>query len=189
SSTGGGVSSSAWSQPSRSPPQAARWASTDATAPDGRPVESAQRHPQKQGVDRLNEGGNHGIVELPAGPDQVLVLYRPAEARRASSSTSTSSDGSMSPATRTRVDAGRIVANSSPLTAATVAGSTPGTMYIRVRTTSAALKPASSSAATPIANAARAWAAASAGWRDRPSGPASVVPATQHESPTATARL
>jgi hypothetical protein len=35
----------------------------------------------------------------------------------------------------------------------------------------------------------RAWAAASSGWSVVPSGPASVVPATQHESPTAIARL
>ena len=40
-----------------------------------------------------------------------------------------------------------------------------------------------------IPRTARVWAPASPGWREMPSGPASVVPATQHESPTAIARL
>ena len=61
-------------------------------------------------------------------------------------------------------------------------------MYIRVRTTSSRAKPASISAPSTIANAARAWAAASPGFRDSPSGPASVVPATKQASPTARAR-
>ena len=41
----------------------------------------------------------------------------------------------------------------------------------------------------PIARAARVWPERSPGWSDRPSGPASVVPATQQPSPTAIARL
>ena len=61
-------------------------------------------------------------------------------------------------------------------------------MYIRVRTTSSSANPASPSAPSTIANAARAWAAASPGWSDAPSGPASVVPETQQASPTAIAR-
>jgi hypothetical protein len=40
-----------------------------------------------------------------------------------------------------------------------------------------------------ISSAARAWAAASPGWRDRPSGPASVVPETWQVSPATMARL
>ena len=40
-----------------------------------------------------------------------------------------------------------------------------------------------------ISSVARAWPAMSPGWRDTPSGPRSVVPATQHASPTTTARL
>ena len=60
---------------------------------------------------------------------------------------------------------------------------------IRVRTTSSSANPASASARSMIANAARAWAAASPGCSETPSGPASVVPATQHASPTTTARL
>jgi hypothetical protein len=40
-----------------------------------------------------------------------------------------------------------------------------------------------------IPSAARACPAASAGLRDRPSGPASVVPETWHESPATIARL
>ena len=39
------------------------------------------------------------------------------------------------------------------------------------------------------ANTAFAWPAMSSGWRERPSGPASVVPATQQSSPTTIARL
>ena len=51
---------------------------------------------------------------------------------------------------------------------------------IRVRTTSARPKPASARAASMIARTARVCPARSPGWSDRPSGPASVVPATQH---------
>ena len=61
-------------------------------------------------------------------------------------------------------------------------------MNIRVRTTSSSAKPASLRAPSMIASAARAWPAASPGWSDAPSGPASVVPLTKHASPTAIAR-
>jgi hypothetical protein len=40
-----------------------------------------------------------------------------------------------------------------------------------------------------IVKTARAWPATSPGCCETPSGPASVVPATQHESPTTIARL
>ena len=90
---------------------------------------------------------------------------------------------------RTSADAGRTSPKISPCTVATNVASLAETTYIRVRTTSPTPKPASSSARITIANAARAWAAASPGCSEVPSGPASVVPAIQHESPTATARL
>ena len=94
----------------------------------------------------------------------------------------------MSRATTTSVDAGRMSWNSSPWTAMTAAASAGSTMNIRVRTTSSSAKPASASAPSMIANTARAWPAASPGWRETPSGPASVVPLTKHASPTASAR-
>jgi len=53
---------------------------------------------------------------------------------------------------------------------------------------SSSAKPACSSAVAMMPNAARACAAASPGWSDAPSGPASVVPETSHVSPYATAR-
>ena len=62
-------------------------------------------------------------------------------------------------------------------------------MNIRVRTTSSSAKPPSARARSMIAKTARAWPAMSPGCCDVPSGPASVVPATQHASPTTTARL
>ena len=60
---------------------------------------------------------------------------------------------------------------------------------IRVRTTSAGANPASARARSMIAEGRPRLGGESPGWRDRPSGPASVVPATQHESPTTIARL
>ncbi|HEV8489991.1 MAG TPA: hypothetical protein VGQ58_09420 [Candidatus Limnocylindrales bacterium] len=96
----------------------------------------------------------------------------------------------MSAGTSTIVAAGRIAPKTSPWTRPIAADDAAmSTTNIRVRTTSASEKPPSSRARPTISKAARACAAASPGWRDRPSGPASVVPATQHESPTTTARL
>ena len=60
---------------------------------------------------------------------------------------------------------------------------------IRVRTTSSKANPPSARARPMISSVARAWAAASPGGVETPSGPRSVVPATQHESPMTTARL
>ena len=97
--------------------------------------------------------------------------------------------GSISALTSTIVAAGRMAPNTSAWTGVTSAARAMSVTNIRVRTTSARPKPASASAASMIARLARAWAAISPGWLDRPSGPASVVPATQHESPTTIARL
>src|SRR6478736_3562525 len=71
----------------------------------------------------------------------------------------------------------------------TAGASSIATTYIRVRTTSRSEKPASASAVSMIRQTALAWAPASPGWSDWWSGPASVVPLTQHPSPTTTARL
>jgi hypothetical protein len=87
------------------------------------------------------------------------------------------------------VAAGRMAPNSSPWTASTSAERDMSVTYIRVRTTSPSVKPASERAFSTMANAARAWPPGSAAWSERPSGPASVVPETQQLSPTTTARL
>jgi len=95
----------------------------------------------------------------------------------------------MSALTSTIVAAGLIDPKISPWTARTAAEAPMSVTNMRLRTTSPSVKPASASAILMIANAARAWAPASPGWSEAPAGPASVVPATQHESPTTTARL
>jgi len=95
----------------------------------------------------------------------------------------------MSAATTNAVAAGRTSAKTSPCTAPTRATCAASVTYIRVRTTSSSPNPASTSAASMIPKIARAWAAGSPGWVERPSGPASVVPATQHASPAVIARL
>ena len=93
------------------------------------------------------------------------------------------------PPTPTSVAAGRIPPKIAPCTAVTSPAVAMSVTKMRVRTTSVRAKPASVRARSMIPSAARAWAAGSPGWSDRPSGPASVVPATQHESPTTMARL
>ncbi len=97
--------------------------------------------------------------------------------------------GSIRALTSTIDDAGRISPNSSPWTAVASAEREMSVRNIRVRTTSVSAKPASARARSMISKIARVWAARSPGWRDRPSGPASVVPATQQASPTTIARL
>ena len=95
----------------------------------------------------------------------------------------------MSAPTSTMVAAGRIEPKTSPWTSSTGPDAIMSVTNIRVLTTSARVKPASSSARSMTPRIDRAWAPASPGWRALPSGPASAVPATQHESPTTTARL
>ena len=95
----------------------------------------------------------------------------------------------MSAPTSTSVAAGRISPKTAPWTARISSQRVMSVTNIRVRTTSARAKPASARAASMISRTARVWAPASPGWREMPSGPASVVPATQHESPTTIARL
>ena len=87
------------------------------------------------------------------------------------------------------VDAGRMVPNRAPWAASTGPTASGSVTNIRVRTTSVSANPASASAASMMSSAAAACAPASPGWRDRPSGPASVVPDTEHASPITTARL
>ena len=91
--------------------------------------------------------------------------------------------------TSTIVAAGRTSRNTSPWTARTSADRLMSVTSIRVRTTSESPKPASARAPSMMASAARAWPEMSPGCSDRPSAPASVVPATQHELPTTIARL
>ena len=86
--------------------------------------------------------------------------------------------------TTTSVAAGRIDPNTSPCTVATGMAWAGSVTYIRVRTTSSSPNPASPRARSMIARAARAWPAGSPGW----SVPGSVVPETQHASPTTVAR-
>ena len=123
-----------------------------------------------------------------AGPE-AGGLATPDGQRRASASISTRSDGSIRAATTTIDAAGRIAANRSPCAARTAGIEAGSVTYIRVRTTSARANPPSARARSMMSSAARACAPASPGWRDRPSGPASVVPDTQQPSPTTTARL
>ena len=97
--------------------------------------------------------------------------------------------GSISALTMTIVAAGWIAPKTSPWTAMTSGQREMSVTNMRVRTTSSSVKPASPSAVAMMASVALAWAAMSPGCADRPSGPASVVPATQQPSPTTTARL
>ena len=110
--------------------------------------------------------------------------------RRASASISTSRDGSMSALTTTSVAAGRISPKTSPWTATTSARPTdvghehPGPDDVGEAEAGLGQRPLDDLERWPAPAPAT-----SPGWRDRPSGPASVVPATQHESPMTSARL
>jgi hypothetical protein len=95
----------------------------------------------------------------------------------------------MREATPTIVAAGRISPKMSPWTADTAADPAMSTTKILVRTTSCSENPPSPSARSMIAKIVRACAAMSPGCCEVPSGPASVVPATQQPSPTTIARL
>ena len=123
-----------------------------------------------------------------AQPGRVALTRRPARGSGAPRSRRDRGP-SISPRTSTSVAAGRTARNRMAVCLRTAGMSASCTMYIRVRTTSASSKPASARACSIVPNAARAWAPTSPGWRARPSGPASVVPETQHASPTTTARL
>ena len=91
--------------------------------------------------------------------------------------------------TATSVEAGRMAPKTSPWTAMTAGASATSVTNIRVRTTSSTPNPPSARAVAMMSSVALAWPATSPGCRETPSGPRSVVPATQHASPTTTARL
>ena len=139
-------------------------------------------------VGRRHRGRSPGTSGSPRSrPERSAVSW--LTARCASTSISTSRLGCIRPATATIVAAGRMSRNTSPWTAESASENAMSVTNIRVRTTSKSVNPPSISARSMISKIARAWPATSPGCSDAPSGPASVVPATQQLSPMTTARL
>src|SRR3712207_6117666 len=108
--------------------------------------------------------------------------------RTASASISTSIAGSSRPLTSTMAVAGRILPKASPCTRPTSSHRLMSVTYIRVRTTSARVKPARSRAVAIAAMAWRVCAATSPGCATVPST-TDVQPLTQALSPRTTTRL
>ncbi len=85
------------------------------------------------------------------------------------------------------VAAGRTRPSTSPCTAPTAVAVAAEVRYIRVRTTSSSVAPASANAAATISKQRRACASAPSG--HAPSGTTGPVPETRTRSPARTARL